>query len=193
MLLFRFNRLFELKTKIVSKSKKNKKITNQKLTSAEKESNMTYERRRRRSVDLNYVDYSDTYYYDYLSNSAFYSGYEDNVLQNGTISGTNRSQETKVWPNTNTSLRLCGNVPFCEPHAFVSCKDIPIKSCKQCSLVKGSFFLFLLIFLGISIFIGNLLIIAVGYLRYKKRKIDKLDILKVSLAIADLLTGMLSN
>ena len=155
---------------------------------------MTYERRRRRSLDVYYDgDFSDLYYYGDPSNSVFYSGYEDNVLQNVTISGTNRSQETKVSPNTTTSHRLCGNVPFCEPRAFVSCKDIPIKSCKQCSLVKGSFFLFLLIFLGISIFIGNLLIIAVGYLRYKKRKIDKLDILKVSLATADLLTGMVSN
>ena len=173
---------------------------------------MTYERRRRRSGDVydygNYSDlysynenefdpsyYDDTYYddtyYDNPSNSAFHSGYEDNVFKNLTINGTNRSQETKVRPNT--TVRLCGNVPFCEPRAFVSCKDIPIKSCKQCSLVKGSFFLFLLIFLGISIFIGNLLIIAVGYLRYKKRKIDKLDILKMSLAIADLLTGMLYN
>ena len=153
---------------------------------------MTY--KRRRSLDVYYDgDFSDLYYYGDPSNSVFYSGYEDNVLQNVTISGTNRSQETKVSPNTTTSHRLCGNVPFCEPRAFVSCKDIPIKSCKQCSLVKGSFFLFLLIFLGISIFIGNLLIIAVGYLRYKKRKIDKLDILKVSLATADLLTGLVSN
>ena len=161
---------------------------------------MMYERRRWRSADIDFsdidfsdIDFSDLYYYDHPSNSTFYSGYEDNVLQNLTISGTNRSQETKVSSNTTTSLRLCGNVPFCEPRAFVSCKDIPIKSCKQCSLVKGSFFLLLLIFLGISIFIGNLLIIAVGYLRYKKRKIDKLDILKMSLATADLLTGMLSN
>ena len=157
---------------------------------------MTYERRMRRSADVYYyADYSDLYYYYYYdpSNSTFFFVYEDNVVKNVTINGTNRSQETKVSPNTTTSHRLCGNVPFCEPRAFVSCKDIPIKSCKQCSLVKGSFFLFLLIFLGISIFIGNLLIIAVGYLRYKKRKINKLDILKVSLAIADLLTDMLSN
>ena len=156
---------------------------------------MTYERRRRRSADVYYNsdysdkyyydgDYSNTHYYNDSSNSVFYSEYEDNVFKNLTINETNRSQETKVRPNTIASLRLCGNVPFCESRAFVSCKDIPIKSCKQCSLVKGSFFLFLLIFLGISIFLGNLLIIAVGYLRYKKRKIDKLDILKVSLAIA---------
>ena len=139
---------------------------------------MTYERRRRRSLDVYYDgNYSDLYYYDDPSNSAFDSGSGDYVSSS----------------DTGASVRLCGNVPFCEPRAFVSCKDIPIKSCKQCSLVKGSFFLFLLIFLGISIFIGNLLIIVVGYLRYKKRKIDKLDILKVSLAIADLLTGMLSN
>ena len=153
---------------------------------------MMYERRRRRSADIyDYANYSDLYYYFDPSNLLFHSGYENNVYEDLTINGTNRSQETKVGPNT--TVRLCGNVPFCEPRAFVSCKDIPIKSCKQCSLVKGSFFLFLLIFLGISIFLGNLLIIAVGYLRYKKRKINKLDILKVSLAIADLLTGMLSN
>ena len=172
---------------------------------------MMYKRRRRRSGDVYYDDdysdlysynenkfdpsyYDDTYndtYYDDPSNSVFHSGYEDNVFKNLTINETNRSQETKVRPNT--TVRLCGNVPFCEPGAFVSCKDIPIKSCKECSLVKGSFFLFLLVFLGISIFIGNLLIIAVGYLRYKKRKINKLDILKVSLATADLLTGILSN
>ena len=147
--------------------------------------------KRRRSLDAYYDD--DDSNHDDSSNSAFHFGYEDNVFKNLTINETNRSQETKVWPNTSSSVRLCGNVPFCEPRAFVSCKEIPIKSCKQCSLVKGSFFLFLLIFLGISIFIGNLLIIAVGYLRHKKRKINKLDILKVSLAIADLLTGMLSN
>ena len=146
---------------------------------------MTYERRRKGSAD-----YSDTYYYDedkfiFITNSlnpAFDFG-----------SGGSGSDGYVFSSETVASVRLCGNVPFCEPRAFVSCKDIPIKSCKECSLVKGSFFLFFLIFLGISIFIGNLLIIAVGYLRYKKRKINKLDILKVSLAIADLLTGMLSN
>ena len=155
---------------------------------------MTHERKRR-SSDVYDGDFSDMYhYYENKfdpSNSVFHSGYEDNVLESVTMSGTNKNRETKVRPNT--TVRLCGNVPFCEPRAFVSCKDIPIKSCKECSLFKGSFFLFLLIFLGISIFIGNLLIIAVGYLRYKKRKINKLDILKMSLAIADLLTGMLSN
>ena len=162
---------------------------------------MTYERRRRGSADYSdtyyYMpidddtrDYSDTYYYDKefpdFSNLAFYFGSGDSGYDNS-------GYDYLSSPDINSSVRLCGNVPFCEPRAFVSCKDIPIKSCKECSLVKGSFFLFLLIFLGISIFIGNLLIIAVGYLRYKKRKINKLDILKVSLAIADLLTGMLSN
>ena len=34
-----------------------------------------------------------------------------------------------------------------------------------------------------------MLIITVGYLRYPKTKMEKLDILKVSLAFADLLTG----
>ena len=158
--------------------------------------------KRRRSLDAYYYDdhsnhddfsNDDDSNHDDSSNSAFHFGYEDNVFKNLTINETNRNQETKVWPNTSSSVRLCGNVPFCEPRAFVSCKDIPIKSCKQCSLVKGSFFLSLLIFLGILIFIGNFLIIAVGYLRHKKKKINKLDILKVSLAIADLLTGMFSN
>ena len=106
---------------------------------------MTYERRRWRSADVYYDgDFSDTYNYDDLSNSEFDSGYEDNVFENLAISGTNRSQETKVRPNI--TVRLCGNVPFCEPRTFVSCKDIPIKSCKQCSLVKEAFFCFFLFF-----------------------------------------------
>ena len=91
--------------------------------------------------------------------------------------------------NNNKKIGLCGTLPFCDNSAKTLCKNITINRCEQCSLVKASSFVFFLVLLGLTIFIGNMLIITVGYLRYRKKKMEKLDILKVSLAFADLLTG----
>lgn len=87
------------------------------------------------------------------------------------------------------ALRLCGTVPFCNNVASSHCRNITIKDCEQCSMVQGSLFLFFLILLGLAIVAGNLLILAVGHLRYRKHILTKSDVLKISLALADVLTG----
>ena len=91
--------------------------------------------------------------------------------------------------HNNKMLMLCGTLPFCNNSANFACMNTTIKNCNKCNLVKGVLFMLFLIILGVVILIGNMLIIAVVYRRHRKKKIDKIDMMKTSLAVADLLTG----
>ena len=91
--------------------------------------------------------------------------------------------------HNNKMLMLCGTLPFCDNSAKSACMNTTIINCNKCSLIKGVLFMLFLIILGVVILIGNMLIIAVVYRSHRKKKIDKIDMMKTSLAIADLLTG----
>ena len=138
---------------------------------------MTYLRRRRKSVDVIEVTEIPKTEKNCNDSSVFA---EELATTPGNMAGL---------CNNSRKIDLCGTLPFCDNSAETLCKNITINRCEQCSLVKASFFVFFLVLLGLTIFIGNMLIITVGYLRYRKKKMEKLDILKVSLAFADLLTG----
>ena len=100
----------------------------------------------------------------------------------------NTSFSSPVIDNTKT-LMFCGTLPFCDNSANSACMNTTIINCNKCNLVKGVLFMLFLIILGVVILIGNMLIIAVVYRSHRKKKIDKIDMMKTSLAIADLLTG----
>ena len=94
---------------------------------------------------------------------------------------------TSVPPKINVTL--CGNLPFCEPSANSHCLNTSITNCDHCSMPKGGVFAFFLIVLGLCVVVGNIIILAVGCLRYRKKILDKFDIAKSSLAVADMITG----
>ena len=100
----------------------------------------------------------------------------------------NTSFSSPVIHNTKM-LMLCGTLPFCDNSANSACMNTTIKNCNKCNLVKGVLFMLFLIILGVVILIGNMLIIAVVIRCHRKKKIDKIDMMKTSLAVADLLTG----
>ena len=100
------------------------------------------------------------------------------------------NNQNKTLNTSNLSpFTFCGTLPFCDNSANSTCINTTIKSCNKCSLVNGILFVLFLVILGLVISIGNMLIIVVVYRRHRKKKINKIDIIKMSLAIADLLTG----
>ena len=93
--------------------------------------------------------------------------------------------------NVNALLLPCGTLSFCDLTSNEDCYSTPVRSCTQCSIAKGAVLIFFIISLALAILIGNVLVIFVGRLRYKKRTITKIDYAKTSLAVADMLTGKL--
>jgi len=104
-------------------------------------------------------------------------------------SGENSTYSATAENNTVIVSIICGALPFCEQSANRRCHITPVKSCDQCSLARGGAFVFFFVLLALSIVIGNLLIVCVGWLRYRKKVLNKTDISKTSLALGDMLIG----
>ena len=118
------------------------------------------------------------------------SGVDINRVFEKRINKSGITNQNKTLNTSNLSpLTFCGTLPFCDNSANSACINTTIKSCNKCSLVNGILFMLFLVILGLVISIENMLIIAVVYRRHRKKKINKIDIIKMSLAIADLLTG----
>ncbi|CAK8679906.1 unnamed protein product [Clavelina lepadiformis] len=62
-------------------------------------------------------------------------------------------------------------------------------SCRQCGVGREAAFMIGMIIIGLIIFSGNALVICIGYRRWKRDDLSRLDICKTSLACADILTG----
>ena len=90
---------------------------------------------------------------------------------------------------TTEQTRICGLPGFCSQTAFDTCYNTTLRNCSECSVVASSAFIIFAVCLGLAIFVGNSLILTVGYKRHKKAKESKLDICRNSLAFADILTG----
>ncbi|XP_076818107.1 uncharacterized protein LOC143463502 [Clavelina lepadiformis] len=73
---------------------------------------------------------------------------------------------------------------------YINCFNQTLLSCQQCGVGRAIVFLILMVIFGLMIFVGNALVICVGYRRWKRRNATKLDICKTSLAAADTLTGV---
>ena len=88
-----------------------------------------------------------------------------------------------------TNQSSCPFNEFCSSEAAYLCKDQQLASCKYCN-VSIAYFLFAIYFLmAIAIFIANGMIIAVYAYQYTKKIVAKSDPIRISLAIADILTG----
>ncbi|CAK8676838.1 unnamed protein product [Clavelina lepadiformis] len=99
--------------------------------------------------------------------------------------------DQKSFISATFESRPCGFPPFCKASAYDSCANITLFHCKSCNMGKAAAFLSFVVCLGIVILFGNILIVAVGYRRYKNRSLQKFDIFRTSLAAADALTGVL--
>ena len=88
---------------------------------------------------------------------------------------------------------LCGNPGFCTNGVYQECRNQPLSGCERCDLGLAATFLFFVVCLGLGIILGNLLIALVGYRRHKEGKANKMDLCKISLAVADMLTGKNKN
>ena len=84
---------------------------------------------------------------------------------------------------------LCGEPGFCSNGIYHECNNVAIYDCKLCQNGLAAAFLTFVVCLGLGIAIGNLLIILIGFRRRKIGKMELIDLWKISLAVADLLTG----
>ncbi|CAK8686685.1 unnamed protein product [Clavelina lepadiformis] len=88
---------------------------------------------------------------------------------------------------------VCGYPGFCvgsPPDIYFKCSNQTLFECEACGVGRAASFLFFVLLFGLAIFLGNALVIWVGYKRFNRGKANKMDICKTSLAVADILTGI---
>ena len=136
------------------------------------------------SIDLNKTSNLGTKTTDSSSNQFVVKGLSS--PNPGTLLPGNNSTNSSI---TQVLSRLCTNPGFCSNGVYDDCSHQPLTECERCDLGLASVFIFFVVLLGLAILFGNLIITLVSYHRYKTRKMDKFDICKTSLALADMLTG----
>ena len=113
--------------------------------------------------------------------------------QNDSIDGVDNSTYKMLGNGMNNltteQTRICGLPGFCSQTAFDTCYNTTLRNCSECNGAASLAFIIFAVCLGLAIFVGNSLILTVGYKRHKKGKESKLDICRSSLALADILTG----
>ncbi|XP_076821227.1 sushi, von Willebrand factor type A, EGF and pentraxin domain-containing protein 1-like isoform X2 [Clavelina lepadiformis] len=88
---------------------------------------------------------------------------------------------------------VCGYPGFCvgsPPDIYFKCSNHTLFECEACGVGRAVSFLFFVLLFALTIFFGNALVIWVGYKRFNRKKANKMDICKLSLAVADILTGI---
>ena len=111
-------------------------------------------------------------------------------LDQGVHDFTQKMQLSNSMENLTTEQsRICGLPGFCSKSAYDTCYNTTLRNCSECSGAASLAFIIFAVCLGLAIFVGNSLILTVGYKRHKKGKESKLDICRSSLAFADILTG----
>ncbi|XP_076821639.1 sushi, von Willebrand factor type A, EGF and pentraxin domain-containing protein 1-like isoform X1 [Clavelina lepadiformis] len=88
---------------------------------------------------------------------------------------------------------VCGYPGFCvgsPPDIYFKCFNQTLFECEMCGVGRAAVFLFFVLLFALTIFFGNALVIWVGYKRFNRRTANKMDICKLSLAVADILTGI---
>ena len=91
------------------------------------------------------------------------------------------------------STQICGQPGFCTNDIYANCPNTILSECQECDNGLAAVFMFFIICLGIAILLGNLLIVLVGYRKHKENKKDKMDVCKMSLALADMVAGKLNT
>ncbi|XP_078484228.1 uncharacterized protein LOC108949451 [Ciona intestinalis] len=155
---------------------------------------------------MNETDYYD--YYDNSENGTF--GSSSNVgddfginMNNQSMIGTSilgnsfvpdrvvkpitKNGSTLGFLITNQTSLLCGFPSFCSYSAYNVCSNTTLVKCDECSMIGASFFIFACVVLGAMILIGNSLVF---WYNVRNSSQDKFSIMKASLAIADLFTGI---
>jgi len=102
----------------------------------------------------------------------------------------NNSSAMSSHLHNHSSHNMCPLNEFCSAEARTECRDILLKSCKHCniSILHGLSVIYFV--LGIAIFLGNFIIITVySYKFYKRAAKLKSDPVRLSLAIADIITS----
>ena len=111
-------------------------------------------------------------------------------LNEGVHNSTQKMQPSNSMENLTTEQsRICGLPGFCSKSAYDTCYNTTLRNCSECSGAASLAFIIFAVCLGLTIFVGNSLILTVGYKRRNNGKESKLDICKNSLALADILTG----
>ena len=87
------------------------------------------------------------------------------------------------------AFNLCGVPGTYKYTALRNCANVTLNNCSDCNSAASELFAFLVATMGLSVLLGNSLILAAAARFYKKRTETKIDLIKASLAIADLLTG----
>ena len=101
---------------------------------------------------------------------------------------SNSSQNTKFL--LTSAENFCDFPAFCDESVADECWNLKLNSCPRCDVTKASLFLFTVLSLGVLVLLSNFLTLTVGIYRRKKESRQKIDDVRSSLAIADLLTGM---
>ena len=117
-----------------------------------------------------------------FASAIFFHSYESST-SNFDLSGSGSDEHGIFTSNS------CGVPGTCKYTALRNCENVTLNNCSDCNPAASGLFGFLVVTIGFFILLGNSLILAVAARFYKKRTATKIDLLKVSLAIADLLTG----
>ena len=89
------------------------------------------------------------------------------------------------------TTKLCGFLGFCARDAYRACANSSLINCDKCGVARASAFLFFTLLTSLTILISNSLVILVSIRRHSKGKLDKIDVCKTSLSLADFIVGML--
>jgi len=100
---------------------------------------------------------------------------------NTTVNASNRSGYINL-----TQSKLCGLPVFCSNQAFNLCRNVTLNECEECSMTGAGIFAAVCAILGLLIVLGNGMVVCVVI---RNRLKDGFSMMKVSLAVADALTG----
>ncbi|XP_076821175.1 uncharacterized protein LOC143467659 [Clavelina lepadiformis] len=121
----------------------------------------------------------------------------NNFIQSNFSISTNMTNYTAASRTNGSDIipitSVCGYPGFCvgsPPEIYFKCLNQTLFECDMCGVDRAAVFLFFVLLFGLAIFFGNALVIWVGYKRLTRRKANKMDICKTSLAVADILTGI---
>nr|CAB3265839.1 relaxin receptor 2 [Phallusia mammillata] len=90
---------------------------------------------------------------------------------------------------TTTSYVLFGHPPFCSQSVSTVCQNVTLNRCKDCSMVGAGLFCLAVVILGLAIVTANSLVVWL-FLTGKSTFTGSYGKIKMSLAIADLMTGI---
>ncbi|CAK8679905.1 unnamed protein product [Clavelina lepadiformis] len=140
-----------------------------------------------------YGPVEELFYYPHHSFDSTTTSILADVIYDRSNDTSNERTSTNKPNVTSRISTVCGFPGICVGtirDIYINCFNQTLLSCQQCGVGRAIVFLILMVIFGLMIFVGNALVICVGYRRWKRRNATKLDICKTSLAVADILTGV---